>query len=947
MSNITVNPSGCNGSNTDAHVEQDLYHSYIAGRDGVFPKDKVIPVGFGDDDVESVRYLVLKPDGEQFSEKTPVITSGTKKGDYQPRRGAFLRYLVEIFSRALIVASGGSDASFHVALELSETVRRTDASRWNRLLRVLELLRVICFCDMVGKETLLPALTCRQVGSIHSKTNAVVSEVKPATGSYSLEELEEICRNWFSTPDVAVLDAWFGVHVGEKARCPIHDSADADMAIKDGEKGPVGFCFGANNCARDAKAARIQLVSRSENKPSLAKVLLADDVYRKRWEMAYWRVIQKFAEEKSDAEATAEALQVGKHLISITDETTDDTILHEVQEAFHPLVSAYCDPAGTLLTLETDLATGALSIRQHGSVEKFVSLVDRVAIVRVKSGYKWRFGPLPHNRASAILHRPELRAGLRVLTRVSKNPVLDLKNLRVQPPGYDPTTKVFYDGPAVSVREDGQTPHLDRALAGWTGQCGSPHRSCKTDSDVSHMYAAVATEILADSGLFKLHRHPILRGNQKGVGKDKFCDVLGILRDGETPVDLNHSDENRINQGFGNGIYACRRIFQVTNITASPYSNPMLARWLTSESLTGPKHGGGTWTVNPNTVTVTFTLNQGSIDHDLLDRLLPINLVVVGNARKRKFDFSPSDYVREHRLEIIGEVMGLALLCVKENREWVIPSGMDRRFERWMKIIGTVLEKRGLSGFMENLDAVDEEVDEDREDFIELMRRVYLAKGDAWLRLKEILPFCRSAGGGNESKSLFADTLRGGSPERSLSTYVLLRHVNEIIRLPAPDAQPGVAVALRRDEDAKNKSVVYRIEVLSKRSGDGGGDVPENGGDQCASPVAVAHGTTEIEVPTHPGGGNGGDSGDERGSTNEASPPNKSLVLQVVTRAGGDGGDKPLEGSSEGQEGQENHQIAGQNASTGGGLGSIPAIPAIPAKSPTDPQDDPWKGSSL
>src|ERR1019366_1317247 len=127
-------------------------------------------------------------------------------------------------------------------------------------------------------------------------------------------------------------------------------------------------------------------------------------------------------------------------------------------------------------------------------------------------------------------------------------------------------TQTFYSGAGITLRMDGLTPHLDKALSGWTGMCDSSFRSCKTDRDTTHLYAAYFTEALADSYLFTQHRHPLLRGNQKGVGKDKISQALGEIRDRCTPVDLFHSDDNRINQGFGNGIYDGRRIFQVTNI---------------------------------------------------------------------------------------------------------------------------------------------------------------------------------------------------------------------------------------------------------------------------------------------------------------------------------------------------------------------------------------------
>ena len=533
--------------------------------------------------------------------------------------------------------------------------------------------------------------------------------------------------------------------------------------------------------------------------------------------------------------------------------------------------------------------------------------------------------------------------------------------------------ETFYDGNAVEPRSDGQTPCLDQLLSGYTGFCGSPYRSCRTDADLANLYAAVFTEVLADSSLFTLHRHALIRGNQKGVGKDKLCEILGAIRDGETPVDLNHYDENRINQGFGNGVNRGRRIFQVTNIVGErPYRNTMLTRWLTSESLTGPKHGGGDWLINPNTASVIFTLNEGSIDHDLLDRLLPINLVVEGDARKRTFAFDPVVFIHEHRTHIIEEVFGLALVCLRENREWQIPRNMDRRFDRWMKLIGAMLEVRGLQGFMENLDEVQDEVDGECEEFTELARRVFTAEGEKWLRPNEIAEYCRAGKGGDQP--LYEKILGATKqPARHVSTYVLTPNVGRRVVLPKADDAEPIIVTLDAKVDAKSKSRCYRFTV--PQTGGSGLDTPLEGppGDpQCTSTESVGGGgggqngtpattpamLTADGTSTYSDGGGGGgqprrftvekisDGLGEAGASfcpqSYTDPPNTPATPATISnalyskdlRGGGQGGGRISTPATPAKEAEMSAQAVGEDSGASQGSSSM-----------TD--DDPWEGASL
>jgi len=70
-----------------------------------------------------------------------------------------------------------------------------------------------------------------------------------------------------------------------------------------------------------------------------------------------------------------------------------------------------------------------------------------------------------------------------------------------------------------------------------------------------------------------------------------------------------------------------------------------------------------------------------------LDRLLPIMLTGEGDVKERDFPFIPKDYAKEHRLEIIGEWLGLAIQMLKKGLKWKIPKGVDQRFKEWTEVI--------------------------------------------------------------------------------------------------------------------------------------------------------------------------------------------------------------------------------------------------------------------
>jgi hypothetical protein len=255
-----------------ANGSVDLYQSFLDGYEGVVQRGRLAPAGFTDKDITTIKYITLKPDGEFFAKDFAKITAGTKKGDRESRRNCLLRYLLWLFPKALIIDSGGTDASFHVVVQVDELFQQNP----EKFKEFLEQVRLMSFCDELG-GSILGSQSARLVGSVNSKSNLPVREIQPSTGTYSTDDLNALISLWYRNPVVNLIHKWFGLgNDDRKARCPFHDSKDMDLSIDADDVDDAGaVCFGSNNCAKGGKPARISIIGGRGKKNSLAELLIA------------------------------------------------------------------------------------------------------------------------------------------------------------------------------------------------------------------------------------------------------------------------------------------------------------------------------------------------------------------------------------------------------------------------------------------------------------------------------------------------------------------------------------------------------------------------------------------------------------------------------------------------------------------------------------------------
>jgi hypothetical protein len=98
----------------------------------------------------------------------------------------------------------------------------------------------------------------------------------------------------------------------------------------------------------------------------------------------------------------------------------------------------------------------------------------------------------------------------------------------------------------------------------------------------------------------------------------------------------------------------------------------------------------------PNTHLWLITSNMTAGTPDFIRRCVPIRQFVEGDPKARVFTGNPLAYATQHRLEILGELIGMVLIWVQQGRP---PATQRHRCDRWAATIGGLLNANGLGQF--------------------------------------------------------------------------------------------------------------------------------------------------------------------------------------------------------------------------------------------------------
>ena len=331
----------------------------------------------------------------------------------------------------------------------------------------------------------------------------------------------------------------------------------------------------------------------------------------------------------------------------------------------------------------------------------------------VVNGKRREYKPLPSSYSSTWLNHPEEINRLREIKLFTQNPVYT-DDWRLVPPGYEPDSGIVYAGP--SVKPCTGTKRLDILLRDFCFQ---------TPADRTNYIGMLITSILVPRFIGSKPA-VILSGNQPGLGKSILAQVLAIVRDGHTveTVTFNPNDEE-FEKRLGATVRRGTTTIIIDNAKGKGRNKRIesacLERSITDPVLSFRLLGSSSEIRAENSHIFCLTANTPDVSRDLVSRSVLVALFHEGDPTRRKFTIDdPEDYTVEHRLELLGELLGMV------ERWKAVGSPFENarsRFnkKKWGPIVGGILSVNGLQDFLGNAEIAAEELDNTRREFVYLV----------------------------------------------------------------------------------------------------------------------------------------------------------------------------------------------------------------------------------
>lgn len=317
--------------------------------------------------------------------------------------------------------------------------------------------------------------------------------------------------------------------------------------------------------------------------------------------------------------------------------------------------------------------------------------------------------PPPKSLVDVVFRSELFRPKLPRIELYAHKPVFD-QSFRLCEPGWDPESRILIHGPHVEpvpfappdVAEalDRMPPHLRELLAEF---CFA------SAADLVHAVAFLLTGLLANHFVSTGKPIALIDGNQPGVGKTLFAQLVGILMDGRMPKPVLYTaDDDEMSKRLCSTLRDSEQsILLVDNAKAqasAPVSSPAIEASCIAETISLRILGQSENFRRRNDVLWAITMNQTRVSPDLVSRSLPIRLAFEGPPERRRFrGLNPGDYATRHRLDILGELLGMVVRWTEAGRP---PGNRTHRLVRWAEVVGGILEVARLPEFLSTTTAV-------------------------------------------------------------------------------------------------------------------------------------------------------------------------------------------------------------------------------------------------
>lgn len=178
-------------------------------------------------------------------------------------------------------------------------------------------------------------------------------------------------------------------------------------------------------------------------------------------------------------------------------------------------------------------------------------------------------------------------------------------------------------------------------------------------------------------------------GNDRGVGKSSLVQACGYILTGEAQNAIAPTGAEFEKQ-LGAKFASEQRFVMLDNITSSgkSFAQPKLASLLTEGRSKQVRRLGQSRQITMSGVLFALTANAAKLDQDLATRSLPI--VLYKDAPGPMIPYC-LQYAKEHRAEIFGELLTLAL----EDRDFDVPEEYRTcRFVDWINYVVPIVQPK-------------------------------------------------------------------------------------------------------------------------------------------------------------------------------------------------------------------------------------------------------------
>ncbi|GCE15305.1 bifunctional DNA primase/polymerase [Tengunoibacter tsumagoiensis] len=348
------------------------------------------------------------------------------------------------------------------------------------------------------------------------------------------------------------------------------------------------------------------------------------------------------------------------------------------------------------------------------------------------------------------------------LTAIVETPVIRQDGSVLSASGYDKKSRLYYapqEGMGnLSVPLDPTPEQRQAALTLIWDVIGEfPYA---TDADKANALGLLLTPLLRPA----IKRHvpmALIDAPKQGTGKGLLSDVVSIIATGMGAMILTLSDNpDELQKSITSLLIEGATMITIDNVVERLQSKHLDAV-LTSDWWRGRILGASKMARVPQRATWIATGNNIRLGGDIARRCYRIRLDARMSKPFKRKGFKHTDlasWALEHRAEIVGALLTLARAWYAAGKPRYEHLPAMGTMTGWVEVVGGILEYAGVSGFLANLDTLQEQADEEGpqwETFLLSWRKVF---GEEWTSVSDLSAIITGEGkiaGGGDTKYHF------------------------------------------------------------------------------------------------------------------------------------------------------------------------------------------------